>query len=230
MSTTAVGTGCSASIFVPDPALRIVRVVTAEQKREVHRLRAIIYAEEHLWESVDEKGEERDLDFDPYSLQSLVYYNDKAVACSRLILGSQAPELPFVRHCLEHPLYSFHQVGEISRFGISQTRKADLGLNGMRHCLQILACNLKSVLEMSVEAKIVRWGMFLDEILEAWLGRLGGSFKHLGVPKEYPLNSGRYRKACSISIGEFSKHMREERRSIWNFLTNNGELVRSFSD
>lgn len=227
--------------FAVDRRFSIVRATMPEQTHAVHELRGLVYSEEHPWEPMTSYGESDD--FDQLAIQSMITSkrfpagvanaNDDEevpVACSRLILGEMLREagkdFPFLKHCqISRPDLDFGKTAEISRFCISQIRKSALGLSNSRDCFQIIACNLKAALQMSVEAKVKIWGMFMDVTLEAWIGRMGGHFHHLGLPVEWPEKSGCFRRSCWVRIQDFSRKMQEDRPELWEFLTDNGQLI-----
>lgn len=233
--------------FLPDRRLGIVRAISSEQLKAVHELRGLVFSEEHSWEPMTGSGEFDE--FDEYSIQSMVNAKrlpltastdtsvegeDVPVASARLILGDKLREaqkdFPFMKHCtISHFPFGFKGTAEISRFCISQIRKSALGLSNTRDCFQIIAFNLKAVLQMSAEAKITVWGMFMDTTLEAWIGRMGGHFHHLGIPVEWPEKSECFRRSCWVNVHDFSVKMREERPELWSFLTDDGELMERIS-
>lgn len=219
------------SVFVPDDRFRIVQVRTPGQYEQAVSLRRRIYCEERRFESPETEDDR----LDPCSLQSMVTCNGVPVGVSRLILGSRVSEiqgttLPFLKHCIEGHIektpFRIRQAGEISRFSCSQELKKELEISNLRGSLQVVAFNLKATLMMSAEARIRFWGTFLVIELEAWLGgRLGGFLKPAGLPEEWPPGSGCFRRSCWALIRKFSEDMREERPSLWEFLTDNGRLI-----
>ncbi|OGF44908.1 MAG: hypothetical protein A2452_03610 [Candidatus Firestonebacteria bacterium RIFOXYC2_FULL_39_67] len=96
---------------------------TEEKKKEVYRLRYLIYTKEHTWEPPNETG----LEIDEYDAKSTIFMvkdrNDVTIASTRLIPADKY-KLPLETHfdvdVLRNGKYKRENVMEISRFCIAR--------------------------------------------------------------------------------------------------------------
>jgi N-acyl amino acid synthase of PEP-CTERM/exosortase system len=218
----------------------VVRARTPAQLDQAFHLRYQVYCVEHQFLDPTKNPGSREIDeHDENSVHILLVHRrtNKAFGTARVIiphLGSSWQLLPI--HDLLPPIYreefdrySFHQIGEISRFAVSKEFRhqwAEMVRPGfncdridevveqqlLRHLIFGL---LGEVVEICLEYGVVHLAAVVEPPLFRMLRKFGIEFEPLGGLVEY---HGK-RQPCVVDIGRFIESSRYQNTDLWQFMS-----------
>lgn len=222
----------------------VLRADTPALLDQVYRLRYQVYCIENAFEPIAENPNERETDqYDDRSLHSLLVHRPTGafVGTVRLILpdnDGRRVDLP-IRQVCRDDLWTetadqvpLSRTAEISRFAIAKEfrrRAEDRGsiVGGLtepgdsrRVIPQISLGLMRAIVEMAVAGSITHLFAVMEPALLRMLQRLGIHFDDLGPIVNY---HGR-RQPCYCDLGRLLSRTAEERREVWEIITNEGRL------
>ena len=213
----------------------------AERCRAAHRLRYQVYCLENPFEEsgAHPDGLERD-EFDDHAVQSLLQrrVDGAAIGTVRLILpveGRADDSLPFQRLCrpivpLLDLVLPVDTMAEVSRFCISKElrRRPTIQGAGAEPARRIASLSryatlglIRSLVENSIDHGITHWCLVVEPALMRFLASLGLRFHPLGPLVEHH----GLRQPCHADLATLLDGVREQRRDVWEVITDEGRLA-----
>ena len=233
----------------------IVNADTESLRDEVYRLRYQVYCIENQFEDINQFPDEKEVDaYDARSVHALIRHRESGIyaATVRLVLHdlrNEAAVFPVEKHCqaafssigLDNSNLPRQQVAEISRFAVSKHFKRRVGEantiagvgpspeayvsenKGVRLLPHITLGLFAAVMKLSMANNIDYWYAVMEPSLLRLLTRFGIHFGKIGGLIDY---HGK-RQPCFASVRHLVQSMSEERKDVWNLVTNGGELIPS---
>lgn len=185
------------------------------------RLRYQVYCRERAYEQG--QGQRETDHFDPYARHVVLIYNmtGQVIGTTRVITGSESggPGLPLQRLVSESLLRDLphRTTGEVSRFALSkQLRGNALGRDTMLRLGLV-----QGTLRLSQQMGLTHWCAVMEPSLLRLLRASSIYFEPLGPVIDYH----GLRQPCVASIGELFSRLRREQPHVWDYITQEGELL-----
>ncbi|MBI0534656.1 GNAT family N-acetyltransferase [Roseomonas sp. KE2513] len=193
---------------------------TPERLRDAYRLRHQVYCMERGYEPGD--GTLETDRFDRRAGHALLTQRStgRLVGTVRIVAPAnrgQGLDLPMQSLCGEGAFRSLptYRTGEISRFAISKALR-DSSADGIPLRLGLM----RGVVQLSSEMGIHNWCAIMEHTLLRLLRGSGIHFQPLGPAVEYH----GLRQPCWGPVTQVLGRMREERRAVWEYVTDGGTL------
>ncbi|MFQ5699352.1 MAG: PEP-CTERM/exosortase system-associated acyltransferase [Myxococcota bacterium] len=217
------------------------RIATAEDElRQVHRTRYEVYCRESAYFDPREfpDGLERDV-YDVHSVQSLLIFRPDVapVGAVRLILPPRdlrgSDPLPFDHVCERDTIpdkerLPWESTAELSRFCVTSDlgsrvvrtlrEQGEDGVDGNDVARQAKLWLMRGLLEMSVKSQVTHWCAVIGPRFLNTLLCLGVHLKPFGPLVDY---YGQ-RQPCHAEISELLVRLKQERREVWDVVTDDG--------
>ena len=227
-----------------DTYFRAVSADTRELIDQAFALRYQVYCLERQFEDPDQQAGGLEVDqFDRHSVHSLVFHRpqDEPIGTARLILPQARPNSLPIQELLKKTgmnacnYFPNHAVAEVSRFAISKEfRRRKVEAGGIREAeakrerhgnLPSLGL-IQMLLRQSVELGIEYWAAVMEPQLLRMLALMGIRFQPIGPLVSY--HGLRQPSFCHLPV--MVRNMALTRPESWAVVTNNGELMPSWTD
>ena len=206
---------------------KLMPIITAAQREEVHRLRYQIYCIEYPYENPTQfaDGLEHD-EFDSHSDHRLIYdhHTEQAIGTVRLVLPlKDSLDLSFpIQSICCHPLLWDYTIlkgaAEVSRFAISKSVRSHLHA-GTHHDFSssmLTIMLLKGVIQMSREHGISDlFAVMEPSLLRLLASRFAFHFNPIGPMVDYH----GMRQPCHANLNRLLERTRRENFAVWSFIT-----------
>ena len=210
-----------AAIEAAQDELDIELATTAAQIQEAQRLRYKVYCEERGFEP-GENGLEQD-SFDMTARHVLVRgrQSGEVLGTVRVVLGAEeagASSFPMNRVCERYVLAPLPAIatGEISRFALTRDRP---GVSSAASAMMRLFL-MRGIVTISGEHELSHWCAIMERSLLRLLTATAIHFQHVGPAVEYHGT----RQPAVGAIGTVLGRIRNEKPSVWSFITGDGAL------